>query len=84
MTIVGVVVNVVCHQDLTLKVSGQYLIFWLSYKGFLIKWLTCQSRDERESRVIIMVALPEAEVGQEAGLGQGLPNFQFIDYDICI
>ena len=36
VTIVGVVVNVVCRQDLTLKVSGQYLIFWLSYNGFLI------------------------------------------------
>ena len=27
-----------------------------------------------ESQVIIMVALPAAEVGQEAGVGQGLPN----------
>ena len=25
--------------------------------------------------MIIMVALPEAEVGQEAGVGQGLPNW---------
>jgi hypothetical protein len=35
VTIVGVVVEVICLQDLTLKV-------WLSYKGSLIKWLTCQ------------------------------------------
>ena len=50
---VGVVVEFVCLQDLTLKVSGQYLNFWLSYKGSLIKWLTCQreSRESRESRV---------------------------------
>ena len=47
---VGVVVEFVCLQDLTLKVSGQYLNFWLSYKGSLIKWLTCQ-RVERVERV---------------------------------
>ena len=47
VTMVGVVVEFVCLQDLTLKVSGQYLNFWLSYKGSLIKWLTCQ-RVERE------------------------------------
>ena len=75
---VGVVVEFVCLQDLTLKVSGQYLNFWLSYKGSLIKWLTCQSRESGESRVIIMVALPDAEVGQEAVVGQGLPNTQDI------
>ena len=78
VTLVGVVVEVVCPQDLILKVSGQYLNFWLSYKASLIKWLTCQSRVQRESRestvVIIMVALPKAWVGQEAGVGQGLPN----------
>jgi len=45
---VGVVVDVVRLQDLILKVSGQHLNFWLSYKGSLIKWLTCQSRVERE------------------------------------
>ena len=53
VTIVGVVVEVLCLQDLTLKVSGRYLNFWLSYKASLIKWLTCQreSRErERESR----------------------------------
>ena len=35
-----------------------------------------ESRErERESTVvIIMVALPKAGVGQEAGVGQGLPN----------
>ena len=49
-TMVGVVVEVVCLQDLILKVSGRYLNFWLSYKGALIKWLTCQSR-ERVERV---------------------------------
>ena len=47
VTMVGVVVEFVCLQDLTLKVSGQYLNFWLSYKGSLIKWLTCQ-REWRE------------------------------------
>ena len=48
-TMVGVVVEVVCLHDLTLKVSGPYLNFWLSYKASLIKWLTCQSRErERE------------------------------------
>ena len=72
-----VVVEVVCLHDLTLKVSGPYLNFWLSYKASLIKWLTCQSRVERveSTVVIIMVALPKAGVGQEAGVGQGLPNF---------
>ena len=39
---VGVVVEVVCLQELTLKVSGQYLNFWLSYGDSLIKLLTCQ------------------------------------------
>ena len=77
---VGVVVEFVCLQDLTLKVSGQYLNFWLSYKGSPIKWLTCQSRVERESStVIIMVASPDAEVGQEAVVGQGLPNIRNIE-----
>ena len=53
VTMVGVVVEVVCLQDLPLKVSGQYLNFWLSYKGSLIKWLTCQSRVEsRVERVV--------------------------------
>ena len=46
---VGVVVEVVCLQDLTLKVSGKYFNFWLSYKGYLIKLLTC-GREERERR----------------------------------
>ena len=31
-------------------------------------------QSSRESWVIIMVALPEAGVGQEAEVGQGLPN----------
>ena len=48
---VGVVVEVLCLQDLTLKVSGKYLNFWLSYKGSLIKLLTCgREREERERR----------------------------------
>ena len=51
VTMVGVVVEVVCLQELTLKVSGQYLNFWLSYKGSLIKWLTCQRVESVESRV---------------------------------
>ena len=34
----------------------------------------------RESQVIIMVALPAAEVGQEAGVGQGLPNLQWVTF----
>ena len=44
--IVGVVLDVVCLQDIIIKVSGQYLIFWLSYKGFLIKWLAYQRERE--------------------------------------
>ena len=48
VTMVGGVVEVVCLEDLTLKVSGQYLNFWLSYKASLIKWLTCQSRESPE------------------------------------
>ena len=76
---VGVVVGAVCFQDLTLKVSGQYLSFWLSYSGSLIKLLTCQRREKREERdigrqVILVVALPNAMVGQKATVGQGLPN----------
>ena len=47
---VGVVVEVVCLYDLTLKVSGPYLNFWLSYKTSLIKWLTCQRESRVESR----------------------------------
>ena len=42
VTMVGLAVEVLCVQDLTLKVSGPYLNFWLSYKASLIKWLTCQ------------------------------------------
>ena len=45
---VGVVVELVCLQDLPLKVSGRYLNFWLSYKGSLIKWLTCQRERDDE------------------------------------
>ena len=45
--IVGVVVEVLCLQDLTLKVLCQDLTFLLSYKGSLIKWLTCLMRDKR-------------------------------------
>ena len=41
-----------------------------------------ESRERVESRergrVIIMVALPEAGVGQEAEVGQGLPNTVFL------
>ena len=69
---VGVVVGAGCLQDLTLKVSGRYLSFWLSYSGSLIKLLTCQKRRERQ--VILVVALPNATVGQKAMVGQGLPN----------
>ena len=48
---VGVVVGAGCLQDLTLKVSGKYLNFWLSYKGSLIKLLTCgREREKREKR----------------------------------
>ena len=37
-----------------------------------------ESRESRESTiVIIMVALPKAGVGQEAGVGQGLPNYEW-------
>ena len=46
--LVGVKVEVVCLQDLTLKVSGRYLNFWLSSNGSLIKWLTSEKRRERE------------------------------------
>ena len=31
-----------------------------------------------------MVALPKAQVGQEAGVGQGLPNFMLISQlEVC-
>ena len=43
---VGGIVEVVCIQDLPLKVSGNYLNFWLNYLGFSIKGLTYQ-KDER-------------------------------------
>ena len=46
----GVVVEVVCLQDLILNISGRHLNFLLSYKDALIKWLTCQSQ-ERVERV---------------------------------
>ena len=73
---VGVVVGAVCFQDLTLKVSGRYLSFWLSYSGLLIKLLTCGRREERrEENQILVVALPNATVGQKAMVGQGLPNY---------
>ena len=49
---VGGIVEVVCIQDLPLKVSGNYLNFWLSYLGFLIKWLTCQKDERGEQRFI--------------------------------
>ena len=47
---VGVVVGAGCLQDLTLKVSGRYLSFWLSYSGLLIKLLTCGREEKREER----------------------------------
>ena len=50
VTMVGVLVEVECLQDLTLKVSDRYLNFWLSYKGSLIKWLTCQRDDDEMVR----------------------------------
>ena len=46
----GVIVEVVCLQDLTLKVSGKYLHFWLSYMAFLIKLLTSERERKREER----------------------------------
>ena len=46
----GVIVEVVCLQDLTLKVSGKYLHFWLSYMAFLIKLLTSERERERRER----------------------------------
>ena len=45
VTIVDVVVEVVCLQDLTLKVSTQYLNFCLSYKGSLIKLINLMMRE---------------------------------------
>ena len=59
-------------NDHILKVSGQYLNFQLSYSGLLIKLLTCGKI--REDQVILVVALPNATVGQKATVGQGLPN----------
>ena len=50
-TIVEEVVEVKCLKDDILKVSGRYLNFWMSYKGFLIKWSTCQSRVQSPERV---------------------------------
>ena len=47
---VCMVFEFVCVQYLTLKVLSRYLIFCLSYKGSLIKWLTCQMRESKESR----------------------------------
>ena len=62
-------------KDHILKVSCHYLYFWLSYSGSLIKLLTCQREKRREKRtVILVVALPNATVGQKATVGQGLPN----------
>ena len=64
VTMVGMVVEVVCLQDLTLKVSGQYLNFWLSYGDSLIKLLTCQG-DEREMREVnLVIALPLLQLGK--------------------
>ena len=43
--------NVFYTQDPILKVSDQYLKFWLTFKGSLIKWLAYEMRgDERELR----------------------------------
>ena len=50
LDVVTVVVKVVCLQDLSLKVSGRYLNFWLSYKSFLIKWLTSEKRRKKRER----------------------------------
>ena len=73
----GVVVEVVCLQDPILIVSGRYLNYWLSCKGSLIKLLTVgrEERERRETQVILVVALPNAMVGQKAMVGQGLPNW---------
>ena len=65
-------------NDLILKVSGQYLYFQLSYSGLLIKLLTVGRESERvrerETQVILVVALPNAMVGQKATVWQGLTN----------
>ena len=67
-------------KDHILKVLCCYLYCLLSYNGFLIKLLTSErrEREEREERrerqVILVVALPNATVGQKAAVGQGLPN----------
>ena len=63
-------------QDHILKVLDEYLYFELSYSGLLNKMLTCGKREEREreDQVILVVALPNAMVGQKAAVGQGLPN----------
>ena len=64
-------------KDHILKVLCCYPYWLLSYNGFLIKLLTSERR-EREGRekrqVILVVALPNATVGQKAAVGQGLPN----------
>ena len=66
-------------QNHILKVLCHNLEFWLSYSGSLNKLLTSErekrGREEREKgQVILVVALPNATVGQKAAVGQGLPN----------
>jgi hypothetical protein len=66
-------------KDHILKVLCCYPYWLLSYNGFLIKLLTSEregrEKGEREVRqVILVVALPNATVGQKAAVGQGLPN----------
>ena len=71
-------------QNHILKVLCHNLEFWLSYSGSLNKLLTSEKREERREReerqVILVVALPNATVGQKAEVGQGLPNFQTVVY----
>ena len=65
-------------KDHILKVSCHYLNFLLSYSGSLNKLLTCQREGREKRTVILVVALPNAKVGQKAMAGQGLPNFNKI------
>ena len=73
-------------QNHILKVWCHNLEFWLSYSGSLNKLLTFEreKREERreERQVILVVALPNATVGQKAEVGQGLPNDIHLTFSI--
>ena len=74
-------------QNHILKVLCHNLEFWLSYSGSLNKLLTSERRErERERRtVILVVALPNAMIGQKATVVQGLPNFRLsIWISLCL